>query len=351
MGRVSDTPIGTSMYNLPFDFDFVKQNPHIPLMDLYRASVPSKPYCTDDLSFLEIRPKIDALLRRYVQHNPPYSISTLVIDYDDSESHYKWDDLHTPPPNFCAMNKTNGHCHLYYVIRNKVYKNKSDNMQSYRLLSAIENALVLKLGADKGYANFISKNPFNNSWVLYNFRDFPFDLYDFFDYLELPKKILVEPYLFNWGLGRNCTLFEEMRRYAYSAIREYNYDTTIDTFIDIIYQKASTYNKIYFDIPLQSNEVLHTCRSIGKWVYRNFSETKFSQIQSERAKRLAEKRKSKMRNDYIEVFDYHMKNPKLSVRQLAIALGVSPATVSRAINYSKQLASQNTSFDNQLDLL
>ncbi|MCV5580528.1 primase C-terminal domain-containing protein, partial [Escherichia coli] len=72
----------------------------------------------------------------------------------------------------------------------------------------------------------------------------------------------------DYGLGRNCTLFDKTRRWAYRAIRqgwpEY------DQWLQACYECASAYN-LQFALPLDENEVMGIAKSIAKWTECNFS--------------------------------------------------------------------------------
>ncbi|MCV5707806.1 primase C-terminal domain-containing protein, partial [Escherichia coli] len=75
-----------------------------------------------------------------------------------------------------------------------------------------------------------------------------------------------------YGLGRNCTLFDKTRRWAYRAIRqgwpEY------DQWLQACYERASAYN-LQFALPLDENEVMGIAKSIAKWTECNFSKDLF----------------------------------------------------------------------------
>ncbi len=94
----------------------------------------------------------------------------------------------------------------------------------------------------------------------------------------------------DYGLGRNCTLFDETRKWAYRAIRqgwpEY------DQWLKACHERASAYN-LQFAAPLDENEVNGIAKSIAKWTREKFSEESFlryiklthgSSVQSRRGK-------------------------------------------------------------------
>ncbi|WP_200856457.1 primase C-terminal domain-containing protein, partial [Klebsiella pneumoniae] len=95
----------------------------------------------------------------------------------------------------------------------------------------------------------------------------------------------------DYGLGRNCTLFDKTRKWAYRAIRqgwpEY------EQWLQACYDRASAYN-LQFSAPLDDSEVKNIAKSISKWTLSNFSDDGFknyvlrthsSEIQSLRGKK------------------------------------------------------------------
>ncbi|EAQ6272734.1 TPA: hypothetical protein JLS18_004586 [Escherichia coli] len=92
-------------------------------------------------------------------------------------------------------------------------------------------------------------------------------------------------------IGRNCTLFDRTRKWAYRAIRqgwpEY------DQWLQACYERARVYN-LQFSAPLDENEVNGIAKSIAKWTHGKLSKESFdeyvirahsSEIQSVRGKR------------------------------------------------------------------
>jgi len=321
------------MSTIQNEFEFVNIFTPNKLLDIYKETLPYRSLCTDYLGSLVNMPKEKALLKRYLQHNPPGSISCLVIDYDNTEAHYRWDDLHAPPPNFAVMNPDNGHCHLLYMIRNRVYKNRADNLKPFRYLSAIETALIKKLGADPSYTNLISKNPFNDYWVLYELQKWTYDLDNFLDYLILPKKTISEGNLFEHGLGRNCTVFDQLRLRAYSLIRELNFKISLDLFISELFKIAYYGFNTAFLIPLSSQEINCIAKSVGKWVYTHYSNDEFIAFCSRRGKKSGVVRLEKASQLYKEIKEIKLSKPAMSNRSIAKLLNISEGTVRNALKY------------------
>ncbi len=103
------------------------------------------------------------------------------------------------------------------------------------------------------------------------------------DYLDLSsyngRKSLPE-----YGLGRNCTLFEKTRLWAYKAIRQGwpDYPEWLAACVD----RASGYNA-QFEQPLPANEVRHTAKSIAKWTHQHLSPAGFRRSRPGEVRRAA----------------------------------------------------------------
>jgi hypothetical protein len=150
-----------------------------------------------------------------------------------------------------------------------------------RYAAAVQAAFLVKLGADPGYAGLIAKNPFHDAWRVIWMQHL-YDLSELTEYVELSKRR--RPQSEALGLGRNCTLFDELRAWAYQWAREYKRnDANAEQWHRAVLGQAEKLNA--FTVPLSFNEVKAVARSIAKWTWRNFSDAAFSAIQSARGKR------------------------------------------------------------------
>ena len=154
-----------------------------------------------------------------------------------------------------------------------------------RYLARIQHAYTDKLGADNGYVGLIAKNPLHAEWENHILCTKSYELNylaDFVDLEPLPKKPTEVS-----GLGRNCTLFDLVRHWAYRAIKDLS-DVTYDEWEAEVLSRASNVNT-GFSAPLDHKEVGCTARSIAKWVWRNHGSEEFQAIFS--AKQAARGRK------------------------------------------------------------
>lgn len=260
-------------------------------LNLFNERLPHKPYFSDDLHFgVRIAGKERAILAKYIQFNQPHAMFWLGFDVDRAGAAIDWSDRNAPAPTLTITNPENGHAHLLYALKTSIRTAPDGKMKPLRYAAAVENALRKKLEADTGYSGLICKNPNHSHWKIAVWQPELYTLDWLADYLDLTtandKEIVAD-----YGLGRNCTLFDKTRRWAYRAIRqgwpEY------DQWLQACYERASAYN-LQFLSALDEREVMGIAKSIAKWTFNIFSKEKFdayvrdshsSQIQSIRGRK------------------------------------------------------------------
>lgn len=254
-----------------------------------------------------------------------------MFDVDHAAATLSWDDVGAPAPNITVTNRANGHAHLIYGLETPIRTAPDGKVAPLRYAAAIEAALREKLGADLGYSGLICKNPLHTHWLVQVWESASYDLSWLADYLDL------SPYngrkqLPAYGLGRNCTLFEKTRQWAYKAIRQGwpGYEAWLSAVID----RAIGYN-VQFEPPLPANEVRHIAKSIAKWTHRNLTPAGFSAVQAARGAKGGKVSKGggrpsnsgKARADLLpEVL--RLKGMGYSNRDIGEDLGISSSTVS-----------------------
>ena len=298
-----------------------------PLLNLFQESLPVRPYCTDELGILFIRPLAQAIKRRYIQQNSPWDLKWLVYDVDRETAHFDWYDMGAPPPNMTAMNRANGHAHLFYGLETAVFKQPEARAAPLRYAASVDVALTLKLEADPGYSGLICKNPLNDYWDVQTWEPYPYDLTWMSDYLDLSPYADKRRHLPGIGLGRNCTLFDVTRHWAYRQIRKGGFFNE-DFFVYECTQYAGERNG-EFQSPLPWSEVKATGKSVGKWTYRNFSPEGFRAYQRRANKKSQTVRKARSADRADEIRAYKADHPEAKVKNIAEKFGVSEITVKR----------------------
>lgn len=254
-------------------------NNHSQQLDLFRDRLPSKPYHADDLAYgLRIDKAIRAIGAKHIQPNGPTHKHWLVFDIDHADAARDWYDVNAPEPNIVVTNRSNGHAHLLYGLEVPVRTAHDANPKPLRYAAAVEHALGRKLKADINYSGLICKNPLHPHWRVETYQSELYDLGWLSDYVDLSPYADRRKNMPAYGLGRNCNLFDQTRKWAYRAIRQEW--PSIDAWLEQCFKQALSYNQSQFDQPLPINEVKHVARSIGKWTYQNMSAAGFSAYQA-----------------------------------------------------------------------
>lgn len=254
---------------------------------------PKKPYCSDNLeSGIFPRSLASAIKKTYIQANPPHLRVWSIFDLDYEGAAMAWDSANLPPPSWATINRQNGHAHLVYGLRAPVLVASLEARQGpIRYLNAVESAFRAKLNGDSDYGGLITKNPAHPLWKLLKGPADYYDLSDLAEYVDLTKfKAKTGAKVLEIGLGRNVTLFDFLRYWAYASVRKYKGAglSGWNAFMSDTNNKALERN-CDFPTPLDPREVWHVAKSVARWTYTNFdvesSDQRFSALQAERGKR------------------------------------------------------------------
>lgn len=290
-------------------------------LDLFRQRLPRKPYHTDALGDgLLIRDVQRAIKARYIQPNGPTHRYWLVYDVDRSGAALDWYDRGAPPPTIVAQNPDNGHAHLVYGLEVAVRTAPDAKSGPLRYAAAVDCALRGLLDADKGYAGLICKNPLHPFWRVTEWEPRLYGLGDLDSWLDLNAYRDRRKRLPDYGLGRNCNLFERLRLWAYRAIRQGWPD--YERWHEAVLTRARAYND--FDTPLPDSEVRATAKSVAKWTHQRLSPAGFSASQAQRGRRKGAKRRDDLMPKVVE-----MASQGVSQREIARTTGIPQKTVSR----------------------
>lgn len=307
----------------------------------FYESLPNKPYCSNDLSFgLKIRQAKTAILHKYIQHNTPYKIKWLVFDIDEEFSWTRSNTAGLPVPAWITWNRENRHAHVAYGLKTPVLKTNTARLKPIKYLAAIERAYAKKLNADTGYAGLVTKNPLHSSWEVW-MPDNSRGIYtleqlascvDFSDFT--PKKSANDD---SFGYGRNVTTFDDLRHWAYVAIRQGW--PTYERWFEAVLTRAQGIN-VQFSQPLPYSEIKATARSVAKWTHKHFDpaslqdlidRTHTPELQAERGRlggiKSGKVRLAKTADKRSEALV--LRQCGMSQRAIAVALGVNQSTVVR----------------------
>ena len=296
-----------------------------------------KPYCADDLLYgLQIRPKKTAINMQYIQGNQPCMIHYFFFDIDRAEAVMAWYDANLPMPYWTAQTQKNGHAHICYKLEIPLCTSELASQKAISYAAKIQAGLANKLGADVGYSHLITKNPFHPDWRTTFWTEQAYTLDYLADFVELPKKLSKKQEVS--GLGRNCTLFDTVRKWAYTAVRDYLHHHSSLTWEKAVLTHLEALNG-EFQEPLPYSEIKATAKSIANYCWRKFSHAGFSEWQSNNAQRAnakgacskGGKARSQQFNDLRQqALQLHIQG--MNNTKIAEHLNVSRKTITRWIN-------------------
>jgi hypothetical protein len=247
------------------------------MFDTFIDSLPAKCMSTDDFEFgTKFRKKESSLEYKYIQLNQLYK-KYLVVDVDEDrrESVFCFEELGLPVPTIITINSNpkNGRFntpHFLWELKTPVIYTEAGRSAPQRLYERVDNALTKALRpfkSDLNYVGLFTKNPLHPNWKTIK-NEIAYDLEDFCEYLDIGASKR------NVGLeldaeGRNCTIFHNLRFWAYREVREHKF---YEDFLESVRERGYVMNTELGALPcgnLPFKEVLAIANSIGRWTWRH----------------------------------------------------------------------------------
>jgi len=241
------------------------------IADIFLETIPDRPRCSDNLQYgLQVRGKEQASKMRLIQPNSPMVKKWLTFDIDRDDAYFAFEQRDAPVPNFIAVNKSNGHAHYGYLLRDPVLYFDLAHGKPQQYLQSLRSGLTNRLGADVGYSETVCKNPLHQEWETEWNIHRPYEISELFDCLDkgdLPNKQLKEAI----DTGRNCAIFNAVRHVAYRNVLTFKRcENGFDGFLDFIASAAAQANAT-FPESLSAQELHGITKSITRWTWKNFS--------------------------------------------------------------------------------
>lgn len=251
---------------------------------------PRRPLCTEDLAAgLRHRSLAQALTRPYIQANPPHLRVWLLHDIDRPGAACAWEDANLPPPAWTSINRQNGHAHSAWGLRAPVLVDGIGAREApMRYLVAVESFMREKLQADGGFAGLITKNPAHPLWLTLRGPRTVYDLAELAEWLPGLDKHRPKRRAEAQGVGRNVALFDQLRLWAYKAIRKHwgGGLQAWNAWMSECNTRALVMNADLFGGRLlEGKEVWHVARSVAKWTWRHTTAQGFSEWRSAQGRR------------------------------------------------------------------
>lgn len=256
-------------------------------LELFRATAPRRAYCTDSPKQGQyICARDVALTHSHIQPNTAGLVRWLCFDIDRMDASVRWEDRHAAPPTLVMMNPANGHAHYAYALAVPVPRTQLARIKPLQYLAAIQEGTRRRLGADPGYSGGLLKTPGHPAWRTSSFAGV-YGLSDLAEWCDLPAPSELRRMAANEdyaGLGRNCTLFEHLRKQSYRIVRDYWRPGGYDGFAENMLKTAEALNG-QFTNPLPYGEIKSIARSVSKWTWQRFNPAEFRAIQAARGSR------------------------------------------------------------------
>ncbi len=205
-------------------------------------------------------------------------------------------------PTAVVENRSNGHAHAVWGLSEPVTRTEYARRARLAYAAGVTEGLRRAVDGDKGYSGLMTKNPTHDAWDTHWISTELRPLAALEHALEghMPPESWRRTRRRNpVGLGRNCTIFETARIWAYRDARRirqrYEYATPEDStaLLRIVTERVHDLNN-EFSEPLPASETKAIATSIHRWITTRFygwtdartvKQATFSAIQSARGRR------------------------------------------------------------------
>lgn len=301
------------------------------VLEHFRDTAPRRAFCTDRPRDGQcMRTRAAALHHKHIQPNSAGLVRWLTFDIDRPDAAFRWQDTNAAPPTLAMVNPANGHAHFAYALAAPVPRTMLSRIKPLQYLAAIQEGTRRKLNADPGYSGGLIKTPGHPAWNTLSFGG-TYGLTELAEWCALPCPSEMRRIAANdeyAGLGRNCTLFEQLRKQSYQDVRRFWQPGGFERFRDHCLLVAEAMNG-EFSIPLPQSELRSIARSTSKWIWQRFSPAEFRVIQSKRGSRKGAAKRAELLPEVLRLI-----GEGRSQSEIASILGESRQTIH---NWTKQL--------------
>jgi hypothetical protein len=254
------------------------------------STLPAWPYCANRFDFdHKRRSRQAAIAFLHLQVNRLRFKNWMVFDLDFQDAAEAFDHDNVAVPNLVMENPKNGHAHYAYRLEAGVGFYFGSRLKPQEYFADVEYGYTLRLRADQAYAGHLTKNPLSSAWRVSAPRHQGYTLRDLANWLEPHemRRPKIETGIGACGTGRNVTLFNSLRVFAYDKVLGFKADLANHAayrgYCDCLHAAAMSMNlSSQFQAPLHYGEVRSIVRSVAAWTWRNFSAEEFSRIQKAR---------------------------------------------------------------------
>ena len=307
------------------------QQLRLELAESFYDSLPKRPYATDDFDYgVKIQSKKNAITKKHLSLNHKYITQWVTFDIDrtGAVADLYYDTTGVQTPNLVVENPANGHAHFLYQLKTPIYLGENTSNKPINYLSAIYTEMRGLLGADTGYTGLISKNPMHRHWRTQELHQEPYTLQELARNLDLDAKVVRSAKISAdeaYYEGRNVKLFNELREWAYVAVRDYR-GKTYEQWLQACIDRCMQLNGMLVHM-LGYNEVKQIAKSVSKFTWKKdgYHHHMFIERQTLKAKAGGAKRSAgydPLREQAVALFADGTKK-----KDIALELGVSDRTI------------------------
>jgi hypothetical protein len=249
-----------------------------PYLAAFRERLPRYPYATDDpRQGMRPRRKEKALEHVYIQVGRyPHAIFRIVLDLDEPTW---WDAMDRIPPTLTIPNpREPWKAHIIYELDPPIWLSSPEAHEGqanpFALVREVDALLRAYFGADPAYNGLLGRNPLVHPHLIGGGKlwDLPGLLEELRD---LTPRRRVAAYLDTATYGRNCTLFDRVRAFAYGVVAMYRGKPNgFELFRQAVAYEAHRLNRELFrdhpQGPLPPNEVGWVVKSVAKWTFYRY---------------------------------------------------------------------------------
>jgi len=251
-------------------------------LEAFRERLPRYPYATDDpRQGMRPRRKERALEHVYIQVGRyPHAIFRIVLDLDEPTW---WDAMDRIPPTLTIPNpQAPWKAHIVYELDPPVWLSSPEAHEGqgnpFALVREVDALLRAYFGADPAYNGLLGRNPLVHPHLIGGGKlwDLPSLLEELRD---LTPRRRAQAYLDTATYGRNCTLFDHVRAFAYGVVAMYRGKPNgFELFRQAVAHEAHRLNRELFrghpQGPLPPNEVGWVVKSVAKWTFYRYRGTR-----------------------------------------------------------------------------
>lgn len=207
------------------------------------------------------RSKKEALQRAYIEVNQKLR-RYMIMDIDKERGALAYEDIGLEP-TIIITNPVNTHAHLLFELKDPVRFTKKGRVNIQNYYQDVLRGMTAAMQADFAYTHGITKNPLSDRWRM-TCCDVRYSLGDITEYCKPIKRHEKPKIQIDDSMGRNCTLFNTVRYWAYFQVKSY---VIFEAWNHAVLDKCEQENSFSPDLPY--SEVKATAKSIAKWTWEN----------------------------------------------------------------------------------